>query len=386
LAAANYESAYSHYPPGSIFSPNAIPTNWNPNMGAYTSTSIAYGSMIGVLTFLLPYMEQQQIFQTVQAPFMQNTTTFVDWAYSSGSKAAYTLGSYAGQGYDFDLGWTYPASYGLPNGVNGTGIPSWAVSNVKSYQCPSDGNNPAFGYIDALFVLAPGTSIGSGNIYYPPGYSNANAAVAGVTSWLDFLPLPNNATLHVGTTNYCGNAGYWVLAELDCNNNPIGTTDPWGISFTSSSNYLGTNHADGPYGAVSSTHPNPTRIGDITDGTSNVIAFGEIATSMIAPTVGLSTTCTLAWAGSGSQLSTGGLTQAPATTEYLATGCPVATGANATSTNVIGNFNSKHTGVVNFSFVDGSVHALSQTMDPITYFRLSGEADGQVIDAKNLGF
>jgi prepilin-type N-terminal cleavage/methylation domain-containing protein/prepilin-type processing-associated H-X9-DG protein len=385
LAAANFETAHNHYPPGIIFSPNAFPTNWKPNVGAYTSATNSYGSMVGVLTFLLPFVEQEQLFQQVQAPFLMNTTTYVNWAYSSGNKAGYTLGAYAGQGYDFDLGWTYGPNHGLPHGVNGTGVPFWAQTNINSYRCPSDSNNPDWGYVDALFVLAPGTSLGSSS-YYPPGYTSANAAVAGVTIRQNLLPLPTNATLNVGTTNYWGNAGYWVLVEEDCYGNVIGTIDPWGISFTSSSNYLGTNNAKGPYGAVSSTNPNPTKISDITDGTSNVIAFGEVATSMLNPSIGLSNTVTLCWAGSGSQISTGGLTQAPPTPEYQATDCPIATGSNATSTNVISLFNSKHTGVVNFSFVDGSVHPLSTAIDPVTYFRLSGEADGQAADANNLSF
>jgi prepilin-type processing-associated H-X9-DG protein len=94
----------------------------------------------------------------------------------------------------------------------------------------------------------------------------------------------------------------------------------------------------------------------------------------------------LTWAGSGSQLSTSGLAVAPPSPEYLATGCPLATGVNATSTDKTHFFNSHHTGVVNFSFVDGSVHALSTAIDPVTFFRLSGEADGQVIDASQLTF
>jgi prepilin-type processing-associated H-X9-DG protein len=220
-----------------------------------------------------------------------------------------------------------------------------------------------------LYVLGSG-ALGSG----PPGISGS--------SWLDFLPLPDNATLKVGTTNYCGNAGYWVLSETDCNAHIIGTTDPWGILRANGPNYLGTDHAKGPYATVCSTNPNPTRNGDISDGTSNVIAFGEIATSELNPNMGPSRTITLCWAGSGNQVSTNGLTQAPPTSEYQATGCPLPRAIN----NVNGLFNSKHTGVVNFSFVDGSVHALSTAIDPITYFRLSGEADGQSIDAGELSF
>ena len=42
-------------------------------------------------------------------------------------------------------------------------------------------------------------------------------------------------------------------------------------------------------------------------------------------------------------------------------------------------FRSQHTGIVNFAFADGSVHAISQTMDFNTYIYLSGMADRRVI-------
>jgi prepilin-type N-terminal cleavage/methylation domain-containing protein len=399
LAGANYESAYSHFPPGSIISTNALATAWNPNVSVYLSSSFPYGSFVGVLTFLLPYMEQGNIYNGIPGAgipptvggntgatsgFFDPKTCFVDWAYSSGNKAGYTLGAYAGIGYDFDLGWTYNTSLygGLGGGSNenGTGIPFWAATNVKPYQCPSDSDNPTFAWCDAFYVLPPGTSLGTSNSFNNNGFSYNNQAPPVASAWLDFLPLPSNATLKVGASNYIGSAGYYILADTDCHGNTIGTIDPWKLADTGSS------VAKGPYAGVGIGNPNYTKIGDITDGTSNTIAFGEMATSMLLPSVGQSTNTSLAWAGCGSQLSTGGLQQAPPSAAYLATNCPTATGANATSTNILGIFNSHHTGICNFSFVDGSVHALNIAMDPVTYFRLSGEADGQTIDAQQLSF
>jgi prepilin-type processing-associated H-X9-DG protein len=387
LAAANYEIAYSHYPPGSIVSSNALPQNWNPNMLTYTSndSTVPYGSFVGVLTFLLPYMEQGNIYSQVQQDFLTPTTTFVDWAYSSGNKATYTLDAYAGQGYDFDLGWTYNTStygpLGGGSGINGTGIPFWAASNVKSYQCPSDSGNPNYTYIDAFYVLGPGATVGSATSFNSNGLSYGGRGGSSLpTAWFDFLPLPSNATIKVGVSNYIGNAGYYVLADQDCSGNTIGTLDPWGLIGLTSSTV-----AKGPYTAVTK-NADYTRIGDITDGTSNTIAFGEMATSMLLPSVGQSTTSTLTWAGSGSQVSTGGLTPIGESAAYIATGCPVATGTNATSTNITSLFNSKHSGVVNFGFVDGSVHAISTAISRPTFYALTGEADGQVIDASQLTF
>jgi prepilin-type N-terminal cleavage/methylation domain-containing protein/prepilin-type processing-associated H-X9-DG protein len=376
IAAANYESAYSKFPPGSVLSPNANPATWAPAITGYVAQPPASGPYTGVLTFLLPYMEQGNIYSQVQQQFLQANGTYIAWAYSTGNAATDSLNN--GQGYDFELGWTYPASYGLSLGVNGTGLPPWSQTNVKSYQCPSDSGNPAFGFVDAFFTLSPGALIGSGNIYNPPGFSGTGSSVPGYTQWLDFLPLPSNATLKVGTGNYVGNAGYLVLAETDCKNNPIGTIDPWGISKTGQSTMRG------PYGAVTPQNP-PTKIGDISDGTSNTIAFGELATSTLAPTIGVGASVTPAWAGMGGQISTNGLSAGVPTPEYVATGCPLPTGSNA-SLPQIWQFNSRHTGVVNFSFVDGSVHSIGTAINPVTFFQLSGMQDGTVIDAAQLTF
>ena len=40
---------------------------------------------------------------------------------------------------------------------------------------------------------------------------------------------------------------------------------------------------------------------------------------------------------------------------------------------------SRHTGGVNFAFMDGSIHFISQTIDPITLIRLSVRNDGEVV-------
>ena len=43
------------------------------------------------------------------------------------------------------------------------------------------------------------------------------------------------------------------------------------------------------------------------------------------------------------------------------------------------NFSSQHTGVVNFCFGDGSVHAISTSLDFGTWVYLCGYKDGQVV-------
>jgi len=48
-------------------------------------------------------------------------------------------------------------------------------------------------------------------------------------------------------------------------------------------------------------------------------------------------------------------------------------------------FSSKHTGIINFAFADGSVHSISRSADFGTYIAMSGMADSQVVDLTLMG-
>src|SRR5207302_3551229 len=119
----------------------------------------------------------------------------------------------------------------------------------------------------------------------------------------------------------------------------------------------------GPY-----TFNSKTRVGDIADGTSNTIAFGETLFGTFPGPRDWS----LTWMGSGTLASTYGLGVAPGA-------CPPGV-VNS------GQFSSKHAGVVNFSFVDGSVHAISTSVNQNVFFALSGMNDGTVLDGSRLSF
>ena len=49
-------------------------------------------------------------------------------------------------------------------------------------------------------------------------------------------------------------------------------------------------------------------------------------------------------------------------------------------------FGSKHPGIVDFAFADGSVHAISRTADYNAFIYISGMADGQVFDPSSLDY
>ena len=238
LAAASYESANGVLSPGN----NSV-------------------SHIGTLGYLLPYIEQDNVFKLI--PGTQLTIPGANWFGGDGG--------------------------------------SWAAANtrVKTYQCPTDASD--------------GVTPASGVFAYV--YTTGNTISGGTWGASDYPGL--------GKTNYAPNAGY------------IGAGDQ---------------ALCGPYFPDSRT-----KIGTITDGTSNTIGFGEYL---------------------------GG--HNPGTRDFVATwigvgGVPTAWGLPETNDWV--SFSGKHTGVVLFAFCDGSVRSLRRGLDTNTFIYLSGMSDGVVVNS-----
>src|SRR5216683_6268513 len=105
LAAHNYASTYGYFPPGTLISPNS-PSNAYVGQGPYT----------GVLAFLLPYIEQDNVYAQMDPTLFQFNTTAGAWAY-----------------------WTPPFDYqsGVTT-INGTGYNHICDAKIKTYVCPSD--------------------------------------------------------------------------------------------------------------------------------------------------------------------------------------------------------------------------------------------------------
>lgn len=301
LAAANYESNYLRYPPGVVISPNSNLTGLTATFGPPFS-----GPYTSALVFLLPYMEQDNIYKTIPLPYFDPNGTAYAWAY-----------------------YNPPQS---PSPGNGTALQPWSIPPIKSYVCPSDNldfepvaNSPPAasnncGYIDAYWVE-------SGSL------------------WIDFI-LPTS---------------------LDPTAYPLGTPGP--SNYIASSGGLGdANGAPGwaRYKGIYFRN-SKTRVGDVTDGSSSTIAFGETLVGP-SPSSGLNRDWILTWAGAGTMPSAWGLSPIAGTPdEFL-------------------NYSSKHPGVVNFAFADGSVHSISTTIDRNTFIFLTGMADGIVINQNKLGF
>jgi prepilin-type processing-associated H-X9-DG protein len=110
-----------------------------------------------------------------------------------------------------------------------------------------------------------------------------------------------------------------------------------------------------------------TRVADITDGTSNTLAFGEYLGGLHNDG---SRDFETSWMGGGWQATFWGLQPiyGPEANDYFN-----------------GQFQSEHPGgVVNFAFADGSVRGISTTVDFTAFVCASGMQDGQAYSASAL--
>jgi prepilin-type N-terminal cleavage/methylation domain-containing protein/prepilin-type processing-associated H-X9-DG protein len=252
IAAQTYADNNGGYlPPGSIVSANSHSANGS----AWTIGPPYDGPYTSVLAFLLPFVEQDNLYKQVQAAglsqaagsagdYFSYTTTAGAWAYSTPP-------------YDFKSG--VPSAY-----QNGTGYNHVFDNRVKTYECPSD---DPYGYlqnqndwvIDAYFFIPPGPNQGT---------------------YIDYVYNYPNFGQQMGASNYIGCAGY---GKIDTVNGKPDTTNL--IKYA------------GVYAANSHT-----RITDIKDGTTNTIGFGEKASGIYG-----SAKYRLTWMGAGSMPTAWGL-------------------------------------------------------------------------------
>ena len=202
-----------------------FPTGYLGSPGGVTYTtaaSTAYGvQWVGHLVYLFPYMEQNQIYQ----PFSD---------FRNLDPRAKPSGNTAADGEKF-LFWTSGATGydGDPSDIDT--LWDFQQYRVSSLLCPSD--TPYENTAATMMILHTWSPLGStGGTVGGSGYG-----------------VPFGATM--GRTNYLGNAGR------------LGTTDSaaW-------------NAWKGPFGNRTST-----KIGEIADGTTNVLLFGEVLGSFTDP-------------------------------------------------------------------------------------------------------
>ena len=274
----------------------------SPRGVTYTTTaSPSYGvQWAGHLTYLFPYLEQASVYQP-----------WSDWR-NLDPKAVPT-GVTANDGDRF-LFWTSGATGydGDPSDIDTL----WDFQQYRlgSLLCPSD---DAYSNTAATMMIL--------HTWSPSGSTSGTVGGSG-------YGVPFGATM--GRTNYLGNAGR------------LGTTDSsaW-------------NAWVGPFGNRTSY-----RFADLSDGTSNVLLFGEATGSWTDSAKAIGRTWSYNW------------TIGP---------MPTAWGLGGTNPYVYYKYNSRHTGLINAAMADGSVRNISYTVDNTVYQYTSAMQDGNVTSLDN---
>jgi prepilin-type processing-associated H-X9-DG protein len=141
-------------------------------------------------------------------------------------------------------------------------------------------------------------------------------------------------------------------------------------------------HTTGP-GSLPAANQTPVTVGEITDGTSNTLLFGE--RNHFDPDFDqLPTSRTMAqwgwWGTSLGRLAVGDVTLSAAVPiNYLVNAGSVGTGSLEAQR--LCAFGSNHAGGANFALADGSVRFIEQTISMSLLQRLAARNDGQVVEA-----
>jgi prepilin-type N-terminal cleavage/methylation domain-containing protein/prepilin-type processing-associated H-X9-DG protein len=240
--------------------------------------------------------------------------------------------------------WAY--GYGPPVSTDGNSTAPLPIANaqIKSFWCPSD---------NVQDISPLGAGIADCTMFFD--------TIGGTAAdYIDYVYDTPGFGHEFGRTNYFGVGG--VLPK----GSPAPSPYPNGPNVNGAyDNYLGL-YTDTSQGQK------PQRIASVTDGTSNTFAFGE---SLGGTSLGVRD-FVYAWMGAGGLYTYWGLQPqqwnappAPADVEWW-------------------QFSSRHPGVVNFAFCDGSVHPISKTAPngPGTaWWAMSGSHDGIVFDPSQVG-
>jgi prepilin-type N-terminal cleavage/methylation domain-containing protein/prepilin-type processing-associated H-X9-DG protein len=305
LAAAHYEAANGTFPPGNNVSPNA--TDPNPQ---YNFPPPWAGPYTGCLAYLLPYLEQsvyQELWNFDKGLFLLGSGSPA-WAYGWGP-------------WDFQNLSLPPSEW---NGTGG-GYPRAANARIPTYLCPADPGTRAPIVCDMSDIT--GTPPVGWDVYW---------------DWVYNIP---GYGAEFGRTNYTGVGGAI---------GPVAQGAPPNMAVFAP--YLGIYYQN-----------SMTKVADITDGTSNTLAFGETLGGIHLDG---SRARENSWMGVGWLRTSLGLAPiyGPNKNDFYHA-----------------QFQSKHLGnIVNFAFADGSVHGISPGVDFKVLIYASGKADGQPFSATDL--
>jgi prepilin-type N-terminal cleavage/methylation domain-containing protein len=278
LAAHNYESANGYLPPGNTTA-----------------------SGLGTLTFLLPYLEQDNVYRQFPAQLLIVPTT------------ATSPGGVPCDGVQIVSPWWQDA----------TALRA-SMNRIKTYECPADNPSAAVPFWISATVMCPDPG--------PQWYAAQNWTE--VTVW-------RNQGGDPAFTNYVPVSGHYEGG-------------PFWPRFNG---YFRNNTRN--------------KLANTPDGTSNTLLFGE--------TPGTGGGERLTWAGAGSMWPLNGVRQAPLSAGWA-------------------SFGSRHTGVSQFCYGDGSVRPIRNTNggkddwyvgwfgpEWLAFLYANGTADGEVYQADLLG-
>jgi prepilin-type processing-associated H-X9-DG protein len=284
---------------------------------------------VGPLCYVLPYIEQANQFKVFQFDKYQSTQPFVQPA----------------------RGWYLNPLNRPPTDPSGKiprpPNPYGGEGNFKNFLCPSSyGPDEAATVLmfTATFDSSSSPYTGQHYSYNPFAYANPNPA--GTVTFV-FSAYPGSVVL--GRSNYVPMGGYPIYKA---------------------SSDTGPGQFRGIFGWRSQT-----RLTDITDGTSNTIMLGEYSCDCVDFGAGnpLTGPATGTWPGGFM------FTYWPPNTLYPAS----TTGACRPGQRVYYTYSSRHSGIFNCAFADGSVKGISNNIDFTTWVFLGGMQDGFVLNSSN---
>jgi len=363
IAAHNYDATFKHLPPGylgnydaddaPILTADGFPANPARTIDFYqamdylTSTpgSVYYKGpvggasgaqgctfqQVGLMFFLLPYMEQDEVYETAMSGVAAN---YLDVNASPNTAGPGVLNPW----------WLHKSFFDPTTGggtyVAGAGGQNAACARIKMFECPSDQPYANVGAQGGLFGAADGGTIwmfGEGREYHVPPLSITDSAGAGFSqqAGIHFL-------LGGPTSNEPGNPqAYGQYGGAWQNGDFMGRSDYIGVA---GYNGQGDPVLAGIFG--NRTQNSLARI-SAQDGTSQTLMFGECLGNWNAFAGVVQGNGKRLWSLSwmSGQL-------------FLYRGLP------SSGKNSYWQFGSQHNGIVNFCWADGSVRPIPT---PITY-------------------
>jgi prepilin-type N-terminal cleavage/methylation domain-containing protein/prepilin-type processing-associated H-X9-DG protein len=338
LAAHNYDSTFGSLPPGYL--------GPKPNQPLDSTNITDKFQCVGVLTYLLPYLEANAISSRLKVDLDPNVYTLKVKPQTVNPPVGDSSPFYAFLGTQADPLWDWTLSF----------------SQLKVFMCPSDNiaEDPPSGSGGGIGFSAWGGITGTDSIGYTWVY------------WYFEENLTPPPFVPQGHSNYAGVAGALgaarEVAKADPNTCPGDFPSTGGVNLAAYEGIF--------------TNRSANKVGSIPDGTSNTLMFGENIGGFTSDPPYTTRMFEGAWIGVGALATKFGMGQP---------GQPYGNSLPGTG---VSTFSSRHPGGVQFCFADGSVRLLKFgnttirkphcSNDWYTFNALAGMKDGQVVNPDDL--